>query len=775
MEVSPENPGSYVLHLDDQRHILPPGRLTEGQTYYSVPLPTEWLWESGDRVAVSLVLITPSEVTITAGPAVTEGANAVFTVTANPAPLTNLFVNLNVTATGNYGVTAIGPATVTILADEQTATHTVATTGDSVFEIPGSVTATVTARDGYTIGPAGMATVTINDGLSFSINDVSMNEGDSGQTAFVFTVTASLPVVTQTPVDIQTTPLTATVGVDYVAGSSTLDFMPGDLSKPFTVLVNGDTDSELDETFAVGISSVNTAPIARGQVIGTIVNDDRVPGDTDYDIDGDNLIEVSSLAQLNAMGWDLAGNGAPAGNNEADYFTAFPDAALSMGCAATCIGYELTANLDFDTHGDGRTDAAGDTYWNGGRGWNPIAGTATARSYNGVFHGNGHTISNLFIRRQFSDDSRYFAGLFGEANGRISYVALLDVNITGWQWVGALAGRLGADAVIAASYATGQTRALTPAGNYVGGLVGQTHGKIIASYAKVNVSGPEAQAGGLTGDVDGFDSDPALVMASFALGDVAAGGIVSDTAVGGLAGRVSANARVDDSYYNTVTVLSNSRVLIDRVARGKTTAQLQTPTGYTGIYAAWNVDLDGDGNMDDPWDFGEDDEYPALKADSNGDGIFTWHEFGDQGRVDHPDVSITADQSAVTEGQTARFTVSIAPAPATAVTVNLQVTAHGNYGVVGGPATVVIPANARSAAYTVTTTNDAADEHAGSVAVTVEPGDDYDALASSATVIINDNDPPSVSIASVSAYTSPGGFAEFRLTATTPPRSRTCP
>ena len=36
-------------------------------------------------------------------------------------------------------------------------------------------------------------------------------------------------------------------------------------------------------------------------------------------------------------------------------------------------------------------------------------------------------------------------------------------------------------------------------------------------------------------------------------------------------------------------------------AKAKTTSELQSPTGYTGIYADWNVDLDGDGARDDPW------------------------------------------------------------------------------------------------------------------------------------------------------------------------------
>ena len=38
-------------------------------------------------------------------------------------------------------------------------------------------------------------------------------------------------------------------------------------------------------------------------------------GTVDYDTDGDNLIEVSSLAQLNAIRYDLDGNGAVSSGN----------------------------------------------------------------------------------------------------------------------------------------------------------------------------------------------------------------------------------------------------------------------------------------------------------------------------------------------------------------------------------------------------------------------------------------------------------------------------
>ena len=134
-----------------------------------------------------------------------------------------------------------------------------------------------------------------------------------------------------------------------------------------------------------------------------------------YDSDDDGLIEIGSLAQLNAIRWDLDGDGAADnGAHVAAYAAAFPNAATGMGCPTNsddaddndCIGYELTADLNFDTDGDGAVNWA-DEYWNSGAGWAPIGGFAA------TFEGNGHAISNLYINR-----TSYGIGLFGGGRRR---------------------------------------------------------------------------------------------------------------------------------------------------------------------------------------------------------------------------------------------------------------------------------------------------------------------------------------------------------------------
>ena len=74
----------------------------------------------------------------------------------------------------------------------------------------------------------------------------------------------------------------------------------------------------------------------------------RAQTTVDYDGDDDGLIEVTTVAQLGAIRWDLNGDGAvDPGGDAASYGAAFPNAMVSplMGCATTgCVGYELTAN-----------------------------------------------------------------------------------------------------------------------------------------------------------------------------------------------------------------------------------------------------------------------------------------------------------------------------------------------------------------------------------------------------------------------------------------------
>ncbi len=108
------------------------------------------------------VLGTP-EVTISAGTSpVTEGTSATFTITASSAPTTAITVSVSVTEDGDV-ISGTAPSTVTIDANETTATLTVNTVNDQSDESNSVVTAEVESGTGYTVGSSSSASVTVED------------------------------------------------------------------------------------------------------------------------------------------------------------------------------------------------------------------------------------------------------------------------------------------------------------------------------------------------------------------------------------------------------------------------------------------------------------------------------------------------------------------------------------------------------------------------------------------------------------------------------------
>ena len=124
-------------------------------------------------------------VTIAAGTSpVTEGTAATFTVTVATAPSANLTVNLTVSeAAGSSYVDSgdEGSKTVTINSGSTTATYSVTTQADTTYEPNGSVTVTVAAGTGYTVGTTSSASVTVIDDDALISN---IGQANSGNEAF---------------------------------------------------------------------------------------------------------------------------------------------------------------------------------------------------------------------------------------------------------------------------------------------------------------------------------------------------------------------------------------------------------------------------------------------------------------------------------------------------------------------------------------------------------------------------------------------------------------
>ncbi|WP_420637790.1 GLUG motif-containing protein [Candidatus Poriferisocius sp.] len=383
------------------------------------------------------------------------------------------------------------------------------------------------------------------------------------------------------------------------------------------------------ETYIWDFGSSNEYPVFRATKWFThpVDTDDQISRSLVYDTDSNGLIEISSLAQLNALRWDRDGNGTPDDPDWADeYAAAYPDAMINMGCPASgCVGYELTTDLDFDTNNNNQADD-GDQYWNNGGGWAPIS------SYRGVLDGKGHSISNLYIRSG-SHTNGDRAGLFRRLTdgGHITNLALLDVDIWARATVGSFAG-LVTRATISNSYATGVVE-LDGSGDAAGGLVGEASGHpngrdtLINTYSRVTVRGltSSSKVGGLVGSLHVNQSRYSRVTNSYAAGLVQSTG---DSPVGGLAARNGhGRTRISDSYWDVnatnQSTSANDNDGHDDDGKGKSTSELKSPTGANGIYANWDANV---------WDFGSSGEYPVLKYDTDNNGTATWQEFGSQSR-----------------------------------------------------------------------------------------------------------------------------------------------
>jgi co-chaperonin GroES (HSP10) len=118
---------------------------------------------------------------------------------------------------------------------------------------------------------------TVKAAPTLSINDVSIAEGNAGTTNLSFTVTLSAASAATVNVSYATANGTAlTSDNDYQSTSGTLTFNPGDLTKPVTVVVNGDQKTELDETVLVNLTNPVNAVVSDAQGVGTIQNDDTL-------------------------------------------------------------------------------------------------------------------------------------------------------------------------------------------------------------------------------------------------------------------------------------------------------------------------------------------------------------------------------------------------------------------------------------------------------------------------------------------------------------------
>lgn len=200
-------------------------------------------------------------------------ADAVFAVTLSAASgkaVTVDFATAPGTATAGTDYVTASDA-VLIPAGQVAGTAVVTVNGDVVDEPDETFFVNLSNPGNATIGDGqGLGTILDDDpGPTISIDDVTVAEGNAGTVNATFTVSLSEASARTVTVQAATADGTATAPSDYAEASGTVVFGPGETARPFTVVVNGDTGDEPDETFAVNLSGATNATILDGEGTGT--------------------------------------------------------------------------------------------------------------------------------------------------------------------------------------------------------------------------------------------------------------------------------------------------------------------------------------------------------------------------------------------------------------------------------------------------------------------------------------------------------------------------
>jgi hypothetical protein len=256
--------------------------------------------------SIFIPLITLNNISVTEGN--TGTTNATFTVTLSA--MTGRVVTANYATSGGSAVSGVDfqPVSGTLTFNSRVTSQTVSVPviGDTLDEFDEAFRLNLSNFINAAPVTSGLGRATILDddaSPTLSISDVSVNEGNSGTVSAVFTVRKSVVSAKAITVSYATADASASSGSDYVSASNMLTFNPQEMEKTVVVTVNGDTESETNETFLVNLSLPFEATILRGQGIGTILNDDgnTVPLQLMLDESGPDPIQAAALDSLSLL------------------------------------------------------------------------------------------------------------------------------------------------------------------------------------------------------------------------------------------------------------------------------------------------------------------------------------------------------------------------------------------------------------------------------------------------------------------------------------------
>jgi subtilisin-like proprotein convertase family protein len=228
---------------------------------------------------------------------------------------------------------------------------------------------------------------------------------------------------------------------------------------------------------------------------------------------------------------------------------------------------EMNNGLDYYYKLGDDIDASDTSQWNGGTGFVPIGNSSD--NFTGNLDGQGRRIVGLYINRGHD----LHVGLFGytDSVSEIKNVTLLDVDVTGMDYVGALVGTNRGK--IHNCYSAGKVNGGSGHSGEIGGLVGRNYhyaAEIINCCSTANVTGSYC-LGGLVGK-----NWHGAIVTCYSVGPVSGSG----QDVGGLVG--SSTDVCTDCFWDIETSGQDASAC----GAPKTTAQMQTAATF--VDAGWD-------------------------------------------------------------------------------------------------------------------------------------------------------------------------------------------
>lgn len=110
---------------------------------------------------------------------------------------------------------------------------------------------------------------------SFTIEGVTVVEGNDGTQNAAFVVSLLFPLTQTIVLDFETVAETAVANDDFLAQSGSFIFAAGEVSQVITIPIMGDTEVEADETFCLKISYGSSPSPVSVMARATILNDDE--------------------------------------------------------------------------------------------------------------------------------------------------------------------------------------------------------------------------------------------------------------------------------------------------------------------------------------------------------------------------------------------------------------------------------------------------------------------------------------------------------------------